>query len=145
MANAGIDRSNVGAAGADERVLLLPHDPDASAAALRAALAQRTGVACGVIISDSFGRAWRKGVVNVALGAAGVTALWTGAARPTAPGGRWRSPRSRSRMRSPPRRDWSWARRPRACRRCYPRLSAACAAANPARTLIRPLDEDLFR
>ena len=74
MANAGIDRSNV-AASADERVLLLPQDPEASAAALRAALAQRTGVACGLIISDSFGRAWRRGVVNVAIGAAGVTAL----------------------------------------------------------------------
>ena len=54
MANAGIDRSNV-AAGAGERVLLLPQDPEASAAALRAALAQRAGVACGLIISDSFG------------------------------------------------------------------------------------------
>ncbi len=74
MANAGIDRSNV-AAGADERVLLLPQDPEASAAALRTALAQRAGVACGLIISDSFGRAWRRGVVNVAIAAAGVTAL----------------------------------------------------------------------
>jgi coenzyme F420-0:L-glutamate ligase / coenzyme F420-1:gamma-L-glutamate ligase len=75
MANAGIDRSNVGADGAAERVLLLPQDPDASAAALRAALQERCGAACGVIISDSFGRAWRKGVVNIALGAAGIAAL----------------------------------------------------------------------
>lgn len=74
MANAGIDRSNV-AAGADERVLLLPQDPEASAQALRAALALRVGVACGLIISDSFGRPWRRGVVNVAIAAAGVTAL----------------------------------------------------------------------
>jgi coenzyme F420-0:L-glutamate ligase / coenzyme F420-1:gamma-L-glutamate ligase len=74
MANAGIDRSNV-AAGADERVLLLPQDPEASAAALRAALAERAGTACGLIISDSFGRPWRRGVVNVAIAAAGVTAL----------------------------------------------------------------------
>jgi coenzyme F420-0:L-glutamate ligase / coenzyme F420-1:gamma-L-glutamate ligase len=74
MANAGIDRSNV-AAGAHERVLLLPRDPEASAQALRAALAQRSGAACGLIISDSFGRAWRRGVVNVAIAAAGVTAL----------------------------------------------------------------------
>jgi coenzyme F420-0:L-glutamate ligase/coenzyme F420-1:gamma-L-glutamate ligase len=75
MANAGIDRSNVGPPGTDERVLLLPQDPERSAAALRAALAQRCGVACGLIISDSFGRPWRKGVVNVAIAAAGVTAL----------------------------------------------------------------------
>jgi coenzyme F420-0:L-glutamate ligase / coenzyme F420-1:gamma-L-glutamate ligase len=75
MANAGIDRSNVGAATGFEPVLLLPHDPDASAAALRSALAERYETALGVIISDSFGRPWRKGIVNVALGAAGVPTL----------------------------------------------------------------------
>ena len=74
MANAGIDRSNVADA-AGEQVLLLPLDPDASAAALRRALGAGTGIAVGVIISDSFGRPWRKGVVNIALGAAGVPAL----------------------------------------------------------------------
>jgi coenzyme F420-0:L-glutamate ligase / coenzyme F420-1:gamma-L-glutamate ligase len=72
MANAGIDRSNVGGA---DRVLLLPREPDASAAALRAGLATRFGVEIGLIISDSFGRPWRKGVTNVALGAAGLPAL----------------------------------------------------------------------
>ncbi|MGA7537307.1 MAG: coenzyme F420-0:L-glutamate ligase [Steroidobacteraceae bacterium] len=72
MANAGIDRSNVGA---HDRVLLLPRDPDASAAALRNALEQRHHLEVGVIISDSFGRPWRKGVTNVALGAAGLPAL----------------------------------------------------------------------
>jgi len=74
MANAGVDRSNVDPALGTEPVLLLPRDPDASAAALRAALTHEH--APGVIVSDSFGRAWRKGVVNVALGAAGVTSLW---------------------------------------------------------------------
>jgi len=74
MANAGIDRSNL-APGAGERVLLLPQDPDASAQALRTALAARLGIACGLIISDSFGRPWRRGVVNVAIGAAGVPSL----------------------------------------------------------------------
>jgi coenzyme F420-0:L-glutamate ligase / coenzyme F420-1:gamma-L-glutamate ligase len=72
MANAGIDRSNV--AGKD-RVLLLPLDPDGSAAALRSAIMERNGLEIGVIICDSFGRPWRKGVTNVALGAAGVPAL----------------------------------------------------------------------
>jgi coenzyme F420-0:L-glutamate ligase/coenzyme F420-1:gamma-L-glutamate ligase len=72
MANAGIDRSNV--AGEDV-ALLLPLDADASAAALRAALRQRLGCNLGVIVSDSFGRAWRHGVVNVALGCAGLPAL----------------------------------------------------------------------
>lgn len=75
LANAGIDRSNVLNASGREQVLLLPHDPDASAAVLRATLGLRCGVAPGVIISDSFGRPWRRGVVNVAIGAAGVPAL----------------------------------------------------------------------
>jgi coenzyme F420-0:L-glutamate ligase/coenzyme F420-1:gamma-L-glutamate ligase len=68
MANSGIDQSNIGA-GEQERVLLLPQDPDASAAALASAL----GMA--VVISDSFGRPWRMGVVAVAIGAAGLPAL----------------------------------------------------------------------
>jgi coenzyme F420-0:L-glutamate ligase / coenzyme F420-1:gamma-L-glutamate ligase len=75
MANAGIDRSNVTAGGGTGQVLLLPVDPDGSAAALREAMERRCGVSPGVIISDSFGRPWRRGVVNVALGAAGVPAL----------------------------------------------------------------------
>jgi coenzyme F420-0:L-glutamate ligase / coenzyme F420-1:gamma-L-glutamate ligase len=72
MANAGIDRSNV--TGAD-RVLLLPRDPDGSAAALRSTIARHRGVDIGVLICDSFGRPWRKGVTQVALGAAGLPAL----------------------------------------------------------------------
>jgi coenzyme F420-0:L-glutamate ligase/coenzyme F420-1:gamma-L-glutamate ligase len=75
MANAGIDRSNIGTRRGTEQVLLLPQDPEGSAAALRAALARHHAHAPGVIISDSFGRAWRKGVVNIALAAAGVPSL----------------------------------------------------------------------
>ena len=74
MANSGIDASNIGT-GNDDSVLLLPLDADASAAKLRAALRERLGVELGVVISDSFGRPWRNGVVNVALGAAGIPAL----------------------------------------------------------------------
>ena len=66
MANAGIDQSNVGE---DGHALLLPRDPDASAAALAA----RLGLP--VVITDSFGRAWRRGTVGVAIGSAGVPAL----------------------------------------------------------------------
>lgn len=73
MANAGVDQSNV--AGGGKRVLLLPEDPDASSMALRAALGQRFGVDMAVIVSDSVGRAWRNGVVGLALGAAGIPAL----------------------------------------------------------------------
>ncbi len=73
MANAGVDRSNV--PGGTERVLLLPEDPDASSAALRMALHERFGVDIAVVVSDSAGRAWRNGVVGLALGAAGLPAL----------------------------------------------------------------------
>lgn len=71
-ANAGVDESNV----AGGRVVtLLPADPDASAAALRAAVRERAGVSVAVLISDSFGRAWREGQVNVAIGAAGIAPI----------------------------------------------------------------------
>lgn len=73
MANAGIDQSNI--EGGDQRVLLLPEDPDASSARLREMLMQRLGVAPAIVISDSFGRPWRLGTVGVAIGAAGLPAL----------------------------------------------------------------------
>lgn len=71
MANAGVDQSNVAAGEQGEFALLLPQDPDASAARLRAAIAARSGCAVGVIINDSFGRPWRLGTVGVAIGVAG--------------------------------------------------------------------------
>lgn len=74
MANSGIDCSNVGP-GSGERALLLPLDPDASAQAIADAIESRLGVRPGVVISDSFGRPWRNGVVNVAVGCSGVPAL----------------------------------------------------------------------
>jgi coenzyme F420-0:L-glutamate ligase / coenzyme F420-1:gamma-L-glutamate ligase len=75
-ANAGIDRSNVPQAGDDPCVLLLPVDPDASAASLRAALRERTGVDLAVVITDSHGRPFRLGTVGVAIGVSGIPALW---------------------------------------------------------------------
>ncbi len=74
MANAGIDRSNVGA-GRENAVLLLPDDADVSAAMLRADAAWGDDPPPAIVISDSFGRPWRYGVVNVAIGAAGLPAL----------------------------------------------------------------------
>ncbi|TWG94248.1 coenzyme F420-0 gamma-glutamyl ligase [Mesorhizobium sp. J18] len=75
MANAGIDASNVeGPLGADA-VLLLPIDPDESAARIRSEIHARTGVAAAVVINDSFGRAWRLGTVGTAIGVAGIPAL----------------------------------------------------------------------
>ena len=75
LANAGVDHSNVPQEGDQPRVLLLPKDPDASSAALRAALQERFGEPLGVVVSDSVGRAWRHGVVGLAIGAAGLPAL----------------------------------------------------------------------
>jgi coenzyme F420-0:L-glutamate ligase/coenzyme F420-1:gamma-L-glutamate ligase len=71
LANAGIDRSNVG----PEVALLLPRDPDRSAAELREGLAARGGLEVGVLIIDSIGRAWRNGTIGTAIGASGVTTL----------------------------------------------------------------------
>ena len=70
-ANAGVDESNTGAEGT---VILLPKDPDASARNLRDALSKRFNARLGVVITDTFGRPWRLGQVNVAIGLAGVPA-----------------------------------------------------------------------
>ena len=75
MANAGIDQSNIEHADGEERVLLLPRDPDGSAAALKARLDAAFAADVGVIINDSFGRPWRNGVVGVALGVSGMPSL----------------------------------------------------------------------
>jgi coenzyme F420-0:L-glutamate ligase / coenzyme F420-1:gamma-L-glutamate ligase len=75
LANAGVDQSNVPHEDGGPRVLLLPRDPDASSAALRAALEERFRRTLAVVISDSVGRAWRNGVVGLAIGAAGLPSL----------------------------------------------------------------------
>jgi coenzyme F420-0:L-glutamate ligase/coenzyme F420-1:gamma-L-glutamate ligase len=71
-ASAGVDASNARGAGT---LVLLPVDPDASAARIRDGLRERTGADVGVIVSDSFGRPWRQGTTDVALGVAGLTPL----------------------------------------------------------------------
>jgi coenzyme F420-0:L-glutamate ligase/coenzyme F420-1:gamma-L-glutamate ligase len=76
-ANAGVDASN---ASIPDTVIMLPRDPDGSARALRARLASLAGVRPGVVITDSFGRAWRLGQCDVAIGCAGIAPLddWRG-------------------------------------------------------------------
>ncbi len=142
LAQAGIDRSNVPG---DERVLLLPVDPDASAQTLRSALRARFGVEVGVVITDSFGRPWRLGTTNVALGAAGVPALWDR-----------RGERDRQ-GRALESTLVAWADAIAAAAGLLMGEAAesvpavlvrglACPAApSPARSLVRPLEEDLFR
>jgi coenzyme F420-0:L-glutamate ligase/coenzyme F420-1:gamma-L-glutamate ligase len=82
-ANAGVDASNV--PGEDDAVML-PLDPDGSARALRARIRELTGAAPAILISDSFGRAWRHGQVEVALGCAGLQPLEDWRGRPDADG-----------------------------------------------------------
>jgi coenzyme F420-0:L-glutamate ligase/coenzyme F420-1:gamma-L-glutamate ligase len=142
LAQAGIDRSNVPG---DERVLLLPVDPDASATSLRDALRARTGVDVGVVVTDSFGRPWRLGTTNVAIGAAGVPALWDR-----------RGERDRT-GRALESTMVAWADAIAAAAGLLMGEAAESVPAvlvrglpcpatpNPARTLVRPLDEDLFR
>jgi coenzyme F420-0:L-glutamate ligase / coenzyme F420-1:gamma-L-glutamate ligase len=78
-ANAGVDQSNVASDNGAELVLL-PEDPDGSAAQLRSRIQEELGVRPGLVIADSFGRAWRLGQTDVAIGAAGVRPLdqWIG-------------------------------------------------------------------
>jgi len=71
-ASAGVDASN---AGGPDLLVLLPIDPDASAQRLREAIRELAGVDVGVVVSDSFGRAWRRGTTDVALGVAGIVAV----------------------------------------------------------------------
>jgi coenzyme F420-0:L-glutamate ligase/coenzyme F420-1:gamma-L-glutamate ligase len=73
MANAGVDQSNVAPADGRQRALLLPLNPDGSAQAIRDALSGHADV--GVVISDSFGRPWRRGTAGVAIGSAGIPSV----------------------------------------------------------------------
>jgi coenzyme F420-0:L-glutamate ligase / coenzyme F420-1:gamma-L-glutamate ligase len=142
LAQAGIDRSNVPG---DERVLLLPIDPDASATSLREALLASSGVDVGVVITDSFGRPWRLGTTNVAIGSAGIPSLWDR-----------RGERDRA-GRALESTLVAWADAIAAAAGLLMGEAAegvpavlvrglACPAVpNPARSLVRPLDEDLFR
>ena len=76
MANAGIDASNVAEGGEeDERVLLLPVDPDGDCARVREEIRERVGVDVAVIMNDSVGRAWRSGTASIAIGVAGMDAI----------------------------------------------------------------------
>ncbi|HEY2283250.1 MAG TPA: coenzyme F420-0:L-glutamate ligase [Solirubrobacteraceae bacterium] len=79
-ANAGVDASNASPSGATDTLVVLPQDPDASARALRARLRELTGARLAVLVADSFGRAWRHGQCDLALGCAGMAPLddWRG-------------------------------------------------------------------
>jgi len=82
LANAGIDSSNVGSESEDEKVLLLPIDPDKSAGNINKELQLKFKVRLAVIINDSLGRAWRNGTTGTALGVSGIPALLNLRGRP---------------------------------------------------------------
>jgi coenzyme F420-0:L-glutamate ligase/coenzyme F420-1:gamma-L-glutamate ligase len=145
MANAGIDQSNVAGPGEGEFALLLPEDPDASAAGLRAAILAQTGTEVAIIISDSFGRAWRLGTVGVAIGCAGVAAtldlrgqpdLFARPLRVTVVGHGDEIAAAASLV---------MGQGNEACPVVLVRGLASGAAHQPAATLQRPATEDLFR
>lgn len=75
LANAGVDASNVNTDGGDTSVLLLPENPDASAARLRDSIRARTRCDVGIVINDSIGRAWRNGTIGTAIGVSGLPGL----------------------------------------------------------------------
>ena len=74
-ANAGIDQSNIGNISDDDKVLLLPVDPDGTCRTIREALKSRTGLDVAIVIIDSIGRAWRNGTIGTAIGVAGIAGL----------------------------------------------------------------------
>lgn len=75
MASAGVDQSNVAGGNAEDTALLLPEDPDRSARRMQEGVRNACGAEVGIVINDSFGRAWRNGVTGVAIGVAGIPAL----------------------------------------------------------------------
>ncbi len=145
MANAGIDQSNVADPADGEFALLLPEDPDASAARLREQLGVLTGSTPAVVVSDSFGRPWRVGTVGVAIGCAGLAAtldlrghtdLFGRELRVTVVGHADEIASAASML---------MGQASEACPVILVRGLASQAAHQPAAALIRPSQQDLFR
>ena len=145
MANAGVDRSNVGPQDHGERVLLLPRDPDASAEALRERLAARFGVRIAVVISDSFGRPWRRGTVGTAIGAAGLPALTDWREHPDLFGRRLESTMVGLADEVAAAASLLMGQADEAQPAVILRGLDWSAAPSPAAALVRPAEEDLFR
>jgi coenzyme F420-0:L-glutamate ligase / coenzyme F420-1:gamma-L-glutamate ligase len=145
MANAGVDRSNIDPAIGAEPVLLLPCDPDASAASLHKELGARFGVAPAVIVSDSFGRAWRCGTTGVALGAAGLPALMDLRGQPDLYGRALRVTETGFADEIAAAASLLMGQADEAVPAVLLRGLAWSAPALPASALIRTADEDLFR
>jgi coenzyme F420-0:L-glutamate ligase/coenzyme F420-1:gamma-L-glutamate ligase len=145
MANAGIDQSNVGPTDGVERALLLPLDPDASAERLRTELSDLHGVPIAVLIIDSFGRAWRRGTAGVAIGAAGLPALLDLRGNPDLFGRALQVSISGFADEIASAASLVMGQGDEAQPVVVVRGLSWRAPANPARELVRPASEDLFR
>jgi len=145
MANAGVDRSNVDPKAGTEPVLLLPRDPDASAAALLDCLAGHFQKRLAVVITDSFGRAWRRGTVGVALGAAGLPALMDMRGRPDLYGHALRVTQTGFADEIASAASPLMGQADEATPVVLVRGLVWSGAPAPAAALIRPAEEDLFR
>jgi coenzyme F420-0:L-glutamate ligase/coenzyme F420-1:gamma-L-glutamate ligase len=145
MANAGVDRSNVDPAAGREPVLLLPVDPDRSAEMLLARLSARFGTGLGVIITDSWGRPWRRGTAGVALGVAGIPALLDLRGRPDLFGHELRVTQTAFADEVACAASLLMGQADEATPAVLVRGLAWSGAPSPAAALIRPGEEDLFR
>ena len=145
MANAGVDRSNIDPETGAEPVLLLPHDPDASAAALRERLTAHVGTALAVIISDSFGRAWRRGTCGIALGAAGLPSVMDLRGRPDIYGRELRVSETGFADEIAAAASLLMGQSDEGVPAVILRGLSWSGASTPASHLIRPAEEDLFR
>jgi coenzyme F420-0:L-glutamate ligase/coenzyme F420-1:gamma-L-glutamate ligase len=144
-ANAGVDASN---APDDETLVLLPADPDRSARTLRAALRERAGVAPAVVIADSFGRAWRHGQCDVAIGCAGLRPLEDWRGRADARGRELRATWIAIADEAAAAADLARtkdSRQPAVVVRGLERYVIADDDGPGAGAVVRPLEEDLFR
>lgn len=144
MANAGIDASNLGP-GEDGRVLLLPLDPDASAARIADAVEAVCGTRPGVIVSDSFGRPWRHGVVQVAIGCDGIPALDDRRGQKDRDGRRLEVTQIGFADLVACAAGLALGEAAEGVPAALVRGARASGPAQPASALVRPLDEDLFR
>ena len=145
MANAGVDRSNVDPEAGAEPVLLLPRDPDGSAATLLARLSAHFGKPLAVIISDSWGRAWRRGTVGVALGAAGLPAVMDLRGRPDLFGHELRVTQTGFADEIASAASLLMGQAAEATPAVLVSGLSWSAASMPANALLRPPEEDLFR
>lgn len=145
MANAGIDQSNVAAEADGDFALLLPLDPDASAARLREALESRFQLPLAVVVNDSFGRPWRRGSVGVALGCSGLPALLDLRGKPDLFGRRLRVTEVGLADEVAAAASLLMGQSDEGVPVVVVRGLNVCGAPTPARTLVRAAETDLFR